>query len=437
MTNATDLAARFPLTAEHFPDYDLSTLPDIPADWQESAWHHDAAPFWMAAEFADETAIRILVDYADPAQSEYPDLRAAKRIGRYQAGWWDDWSGESHGIADGDDFPAIVAAVAQAKRIAAEGWRPHLAGGNLINWTMAGRNGARVFLACGDSANLTDDENAPIWGVASWDAEETEILDATLEGGMTLQQALEYGEAAIREYGCGPAVGRMAEALTSRGFAHWDTGGGGVAYGLHVGERQRFHVLVTDAGGMGLPSAADWLIGAYDAHDMGDHSPTWERKGGLGFEAALNAALDHCRAGNAAAKMVAGAPLDETDLKALAKENDAARQPCPDLRAFIRAEMDRSAGRLPCEAAFETIGLSREIGGGGSVFASRYWPTGWHIWATGEGGQGWPTEGDWRVCIYPAGHDGEALQFDIQSGGEFALWPTLRAAVLICDAVVN
>jgi hypothetical protein len=64
--------AAFPLAAAEFPDFDLSTLPAVPAEWRETSWHNDTCPSFMAYE-QGETQIRVFVDYADTAKREHAD----------------------------------------------------------------------------------------------------------------------------------------------------------------------------------------------------------------------------------------------------------------------------------------------------------------------------------------------------------------------------
>jgi hypothetical protein len=47
-----------------FPDYDLSTLPAIPADWQDAAWHNDTCPSWQSGN------LMIFIDYEKLADRE-------------------------------------------------------------------------------------------------------------------------------------------------------------------------------------------------------------------------------------------------------------------------------------------------------------------------------------------------------------------------------
>ncbi|MBB5986004.1 hypothetical protein [Sphingobium lignivorans] len=54
--------------ATEFPDYDASSLPAIPAHWQDASWHNDPCPFWLISQ-----SMGVFIDYVDPAQKEFPD----------------------------------------------------------------------------------------------------------------------------------------------------------------------------------------------------------------------------------------------------------------------------------------------------------------------------------------------------------------------------
>lgn len=51
-----------------FPDFDPATLPAIPSHWVDSSWRNDACPSFEAGE-----GLRVWVDYADPANREFPE----------------------------------------------------------------------------------------------------------------------------------------------------------------------------------------------------------------------------------------------------------------------------------------------------------------------------------------------------------------------------
>lgn len=57
--------------ATQFPDYNLTTLPPIPADWIDVSHGNDVCPAFTTP---DDRWI-IWVDYADPAAREFDDCR--------------------------------------------------------------------------------------------------------------------------------------------------------------------------------------------------------------------------------------------------------------------------------------------------------------------------------------------------------------------------
>jgi hypothetical protein len=57
--------------AREFPDFDITTLPEIPAGFIAEPWHHEACP-----RFINEAArLALWIDYADPAMRDMgPDF---------------------------------------------------------------------------------------------------------------------------------------------------------------------------------------------------------------------------------------------------------------------------------------------------------------------------------------------------------------------------
>lgn len=49
-----------------FPDFDTSTLPAIPAGFEDSSWHNDSCPSWHH----EGLGLSIYIDYVDPSQRE-------------------------------------------------------------------------------------------------------------------------------------------------------------------------------------------------------------------------------------------------------------------------------------------------------------------------------------------------------------------------------
>lgn len=51
-----------------FPDFDPTTMPDIPEGWIDVSWHNDACPC-----FEVPAGLFVYVDYLDPAKREMGD----------------------------------------------------------------------------------------------------------------------------------------------------------------------------------------------------------------------------------------------------------------------------------------------------------------------------------------------------------------------------
>lgn len=78
--------ARFKLLAYEFPDYSLTDLPAIPADWIDDSWHNDVCPSFVILAQRSETDqyVKVWVDYKDPEKREInPDERYC--VCRYEA----------------------------------------------------------------------------------------------------------------------------------------------------------------------------------------------------------------------------------------------------------------------------------------------------------------------------------------------------------------
>lgn len=67
--------SRMPLWASEFEDFPAEDMPPIPQGWTDTSWHNDAAPSFTAHTFADESYLRVWVDYADPKQRELSGTR--------------------------------------------------------------------------------------------------------------------------------------------------------------------------------------------------------------------------------------------------------------------------------------------------------------------------------------------------------------------------
>lgn len=79
--------------------------------------------------------------------------------------------------------------------------------------------------------------------------------------------------------------------------------------------------------------------------------------------------------------------------------------PAWDHDGFVKAcgtvrEPVEPAGEKRAREILEGLGFSREVGGGGAAFMSRYFDNGWYIWATSEEGQGMPSIEEFTIGCY-------------------------------------
>lgn len=91
----------YPRISDEFPDFDLSTLPAIPADWEEDSWHNDACPSFTA----HDGKLKIYVDYDTPELREFPELAF-----RYSVSSYND-AGDILTHLETNDWPAVLAFV--------------------------------------------------------------------------------------------------------------------------------------------------------------------------------------------------------------------------------------------------------------------------------------------------------------------------------------
>lgn len=61
--------------AYEFPDFDASTLPEIPEGFVNAHWHNETMPHWQFGEDYDVPHMDLYIDYADPAQREFPESK--------------------------------------------------------------------------------------------------------------------------------------------------------------------------------------------------------------------------------------------------------------------------------------------------------------------------------------------------------------------------
>ena len=60
------------LLRKEFPDYDVATLPALPAAWVDASWHNDVCPAFFAGLNAFGDPIEVFVDYLRDEDREFP-----------------------------------------------------------------------------------------------------------------------------------------------------------------------------------------------------------------------------------------------------------------------------------------------------------------------------------------------------------------------------
>jgi hypothetical protein len=91
--------AVFPLMEREFPDFDQTTLPAIPAEWEDCSWHNEPCPCFKVGE----TGLYVFTDYAKPEDRDVPELKRFVLI-RIEGGPAED-------LAASDDFAEIITAI--------------------------------------------------------------------------------------------------------------------------------------------------------------------------------------------------------------------------------------------------------------------------------------------------------------------------------------
>lgn len=92
----------FPNTAREFPDFDQTTLPAIPAGFEDVSWHNDSCPSFLN----EKAGLIIFTDYADPA------LREFEEGPRFNLNTWDN--GNCDTLRESDDWQDILDAIDKA-----------------------------------------------------------------------------------------------------------------------------------------------------------------------------------------------------------------------------------------------------------------------------------------------------------------------------------
>lgn len=101
-----------PLWQREFPDFPPEDMPAIPAGWEDASWHNETCPSFHIGE-----SLRVFIDYADPAKSEYPEERRSGHLQRFSLHPLEDGQvSDKPVIIWTDDWSELLAAVAQQQQ---------------------------------------------------------------------------------------------------------------------------------------------------------------------------------------------------------------------------------------------------------------------------------------------------------------------------------
>jgi hypothetical protein len=133
-----EVSRRVGRTAQEFPDYDLSTLPEIPDGFQSTAWHNESCPTWHERDSTSEPKVgdlMLAIDYADESRREMP---GGQRFNLHMY----DGACEPHPLISSDDWAVIEDAVSFARyvRRLGLGFHPDTRGDDYVN-----ADGSRTF----------------------------------------------------------------------------------------------------------------------------------------------------------------------------------------------------------------------------------------------------------------------------------------------------
>jgi hypothetical protein len=97
------MTERYAVTAREFPSFDLATMPDVPAHWEETSWHNDACPSFIITD-----SLGVFVDFADPAMSDFPNWRRDGKMKRFSLCPMRDRQHISSDDADAEGLPENI-----------------------------------------------------------------------------------------------------------------------------------------------------------------------------------------------------------------------------------------------------------------------------------------------------------------------------------------
>jgi hypothetical protein len=149
------------LFASAFPDFDVSTLPTIPADWVDISYRNDSCPSWQAGPYV------VFIDYADEELRENEGARFIVMQDDRAVHEGEDWLGTLAAIAlsldetesSGDRIAAENEFFAEAERVF-----PALFGeaSAFSDWALKATSDERIA----EALRLIHDARAPLLGDA-------------------------------------------------------------------------------------------------------------------------------------------------------------------------------------------------------------------------------------------------------------------------------
>ena len=126
------------IIAREFPDFDLSTLPQIPDGFVSTAWHNESCPTWHEGDnlaSPKQGDLMLAIDYADEALRECP---GGEQFNLHMY----DGAGSPEFLVGSNDWVVIEDAVDFARyvRLLGLGFHPDTRGADYVN-----RDGSQTF----------------------------------------------------------------------------------------------------------------------------------------------------------------------------------------------------------------------------------------------------------------------------------------------------
>ena len=99
-----------------FPDFDQSTLPNIPVNWNDSSWHNEPCPSFTIGDASGEF-LQVFIDYPETDKREFPE---GGRFTVLQV----KANGDTVTLYQGDDWQAVERVTLGAEYVDAIGYNP-------------------------------------------------------------------------------------------------------------------------------------------------------------------------------------------------------------------------------------------------------------------------------------------------------------------------